>query len=120
MTAANGTPTLHELKSYDMLAISAVFLALSAITVVARIYVRGWMIRSFGWDDWLMMVTWVSTDLYMFLEYDSDFAGLVCRNNFIAHYHREVRDSSPRRCRSRHRELHLDSMLLDILQILHF
>ncbi|KAI4736781.1 hypothetical protein E4T50_12731 [Aureobasidium sp. EXF-12298] len=58
MTAANGTPTLHELKSYDMLAISAVFLALSAITVIARIYVRGWMIRSFGWDDWLMMVTW--------------------------------------------------------------
>ncbi|KEQ69501.1 hypothetical protein M436DRAFT_22488, partial [Aureobasidium namibiae CBS 147.97] len=41
-----------------MLATSCVFLALSVITVVARIYVRGWMIRSFGWDDWLMMVTW--------------------------------------------------------------
>lgn len=59
MSFDKGVPTLHELKSYDMLATSCVFLALSAITVVARIYVRGWMIRSFGWDDWLMMVTWV-------------------------------------------------------------
>lgn len=61
MAAATGVPTLHELKSYDMLAVSAVFLALSSVTVFARIYVRGWMIRAFGWDDWLMMVTWVST-----------------------------------------------------------
>lgn len=60
MATFKRTPTLHELKSYDMLATSAVFLALSAITVVARVYVRSWMIRSFGWDDWLMMVTWVS------------------------------------------------------------
>ncbi|KAH0363448.1 hypothetical protein KCU65_g7397, partial [Aureobasidium melanogenum] len=59
MAGATAIPTLHELKSYDMLAISAVFLALSTITVFARIYVRGWMIRAFGWDDWLMMVAWV-------------------------------------------------------------
>lgn len=65
MSSDKAVPTLHELKSYDMLATSCVFLALSAITVVARIYVRGWMIRSFGWDDWLMMVTWVSTHLYL-------------------------------------------------------
>ncbi|THY30216.1 hypothetical protein D6D01_03313 [Aureobasidium pullulans] len=58
MADPSAVPTLSELKSYDMLAISAVFLALSAITVILRVYVRGWMIRSFGWDDWLMMVTW--------------------------------------------------------------
>ncbi|CAD0082697.1 unnamed protein product, partial [Aureobasidium vineae] len=58
MADVRGQPTLHELKSYDMLVTSAVFLGLSAMTVIARIYVRGWMIRSFGWDDWLMMVTW--------------------------------------------------------------
>ncbi|THZ87259.1 hypothetical protein D6C84_01855 [Aureobasidium pullulans] len=58
MADPSAVPTLSELKSYDMLAISAVFLALSAVTVVLRVYVRGWMIRSFGWDDWLMMVTW--------------------------------------------------------------
>lgn len=66
MATDKGTPTLYELKSYDMLATSAVFLALSAITVVARVYVRSWMIRSFGWDDWLMMVTWVSIFMYVF------------------------------------------------------
>jgi hypothetical protein len=60
MSFAKGTPSLDELKSYDMLATSCVFLALSAITVIARIYVRGWMIRSFGLDDWLMIVTFVS------------------------------------------------------------
>lgn len=63
MADSSAVPTLSELKSYDMLAISAVFLALSAVTVILRVYVRGWMIRSFGWDDWLMMVTWVSADL---------------------------------------------------------
>ncbi|KAI4849356.1 hypothetical protein E4T44_03400 [Aureobasidium sp. EXF-8845] len=57
MSFAKGTPSLDELKSYDMLATSCVFLALSAITVIARIYVRGFMIRSFGWDDWLIIVT---------------------------------------------------------------
>lgn len=66
MATGKGTPTLHELKSYDMLATSAIFLALSAVTVVARVYVRSWMIRSFGWDDWLMMVTWVSIFMYIF------------------------------------------------------
>ena len=63
MSNPTHTPSLHDLKSYEMLATSCVFLALSAITVVARIYVRGWMIRSFGADDWLMMVTWVSIRL---------------------------------------------------------
>lgn len=80
MSDAMAIPSVHDLKSYDMLITSSVFLALSAITVVGRIYVRGWMIRfvtfsrsfriniyanllsqsSFGWDDWLMMATWVS------------------------------------------------------------
>jgi hypothetical protein len=60
MSFAKGTPSLDELKSYSMLATSCVFLALSAITVIARVYVRGKMIRSFGWDDWLMIVTFVS------------------------------------------------------------
>ncbi|KAI4734645.1 hypothetical protein E4T50_14833 [Aureobasidium sp. EXF-12298] len=59
MSDTMAIPSVHDLKSYDMLITSSVFLALSAITVVGRIYVRGWMIRSFGWDDWLMMATWV-------------------------------------------------------------
>ena len=56
---ASGQPSVKELQSYTMLSISAVFMSISAITIILRIYVRGFMIRSFGWDDWLMLVTWV-------------------------------------------------------------
>jgi hypothetical protein len=66
MSGINGTPSLDDLKSYQMLTTSCVFLALSTITVIARIYVRAYMIRSFGWDDWLMLVTFVSPCLRTF------------------------------------------------------
>lgn len=45
MSDTMAIPSIHDLKSYDMLITSSLFLALSAITVVGRIYVRGWMIR---------------------------------------------------------------------------
>ena len=57
---ASVTASLTELKSYTMLSISAVFMTISAVALILRVYVRGAMIRSFGWDDWLMLVTWVS------------------------------------------------------------
>lgn len=50
-------------------------------------------------------------------ERDTDLIGLVCDNNFVAHDHCEGRDSSPRRCRSRHREWHLDSMLAHTITV---
>jgi hypothetical protein len=68
MSGINGIPSLHDLKSYQMLNTSCVFLALTTVTVIARIYVRAGMIRSFGWDDWLMLVTYVSPFLCMLLQ----------------------------------------------------
>ena len=51
--------SVSELKAIPMLAVAVVCLSLSWIVVSLRIYVRGFMIRSFGWDDWLMLITQV-------------------------------------------------------------
>ncbi|KAL1305799.1 hypothetical protein AAFC00_003962 [Neodothiora populina] len=51
------TPTIEQLKSVPMAISASVFLIASWIVVALRIYVRAYMIRSFGWDDWLMVVT---------------------------------------------------------------
>lgn len=39
---------------------ASIFLVVSWIVFVLRVYVRIWMIRSFGRDDWFMLVTQVS------------------------------------------------------------
>ncbi|KAL5046597.1 hypothetical protein BDW71DRAFT_214616 [Aspergillus fruticulosus] len=36
--------------------VAAVFLCIAAIAVTLRCYVRGWLIKGFGWDDWGMVV----------------------------------------------------------------
>lgn len=43
-----------------MIAISVAFLAISWTSVTLRVFVRAFMIRAFGWDDWVMLVTLVS------------------------------------------------------------
>lgn len=39
--------------------VAAVFLPIATITVLLRIYVRGWIVKSFGWDDGAMVVALV-------------------------------------------------------------
>ncbi|KGO65691.1 hypothetical protein PITC_008070 [Penicillium italicum] len=36
--------------------IAAVFLPIATITVMLRIYVRGWIVKAFGWDDGAMVI----------------------------------------------------------------
>ncbi|KAL4997378.1 hypothetical protein BDV10DRAFT_169538 [Aspergillus recurvatus] len=36
--------------------VAAVFLCIATIAVALRCYVRGWLIKGFGWDDWAMVV----------------------------------------------------------------
>ncbi|KAJ5322119.1 hypothetical protein MYU51_002933 [Penicillium brevicompactum] len=36
--------------------VAAVFLPIATITVMLRIYVRGWIVKAFGWDDGAMVV----------------------------------------------------------------
>ena len=43
-------------RNNAMIGVASACLALSWIVVSLRVYVRGIMIRSFGWDDWLILV----------------------------------------------------------------
>lgn len=52
-------PSITELESVPMLVVALTFLSISWLAVSLRIYVRGYMIRAFGWDDWLMIATQV-------------------------------------------------------------
>ncbi|KAJ5972513.1 uncharacterized protein N7479_002431 [Penicillium vulpinum] len=36
--------------------VAAVFLPIATITVMLRIYVRGWVVKAFGWDDGTMVI----------------------------------------------------------------
>lgn len=51
--------SITEMKSVPMLVVAIIFLSVSWLIVSLRIFVRGHMIRSFGWDDWLMIVAQV-------------------------------------------------------------
>lgn len=39
--------------------VAAVFLPIATISVLLRIYVRGWIVKAFGWDDGAMVVALV-------------------------------------------------------------
>ncbi|KAL2259519.1 hypothetical protein VTK26DRAFT_6787 [Humicola hyalothermophila] len=42
--------------------VAAALTGLSLITVCLRTYVRAILIKAFGIDDWVILVTWVSSD----------------------------------------------------------
>lgn len=49
-----------EDRSHEVLAVAVLFLTLTWITVLLRVYVRAGMLKSWGLDDWMMLVTQVS------------------------------------------------------------
>lgn len=53
-------PTLAQLHSIPELVVAAAFLVMSWLAVLLRVYVRVVMIRSFGGDDWLCLISQVS------------------------------------------------------------
>ncbi|PTB39269.1 uncharacterized protein TrAFT101_007944 [Trichoderma asperellum] len=52
-------------RSGQMLVLNIIFMTLTTITVALRVYCRGWVVRSFGVDDHLMVVTWISFTAYL-------------------------------------------------------
>ena len=48
-----------ESRSHEVLTIGMLFLVLSWVTMGLRVYVRAGMLKSFGMDDWAMLVTLV-------------------------------------------------------------
>ena len=50
-----------EDRGPQLAAVAIAFIVTTWIFVGVRVYIRGWMIKSVGVDDWLMIVTLVST-----------------------------------------------------------
>jgi len=46
-------------RSGEIIAVNILFMVLTTVIVALRGYCRGWIIRSFGLDDYIMLVTWV-------------------------------------------------------------
>lgn len=47
--------------------VAAVFLPIACIAVMLRCYVRGWVVKGFGWDDGSMvlaMVIWLFSPIF--------------------------------------------------------
>ena len=55
----NPDASYHTPSSYHsdaLIAIAAAFLALTVTFTSLRFFVRGFMIRALGWDDWLILI----------------------------------------------------------------
>lgn len=55
----NSNASYHPPSSYHheaLVAIAAAFLAVTITFTSLRFFVRGYMIRSLGWDDWLILL----------------------------------------------------------------
>ncbi|KAJ5506109.1 hypothetical protein N7453_005066 [Penicillium expansum] len=48
--------TDEHLRKTAVQTVAAVFLPIATITVMLRIYVRGWIVKAFGWDDGMMVI----------------------------------------------------------------
>ncbi|KAI5863631.1 hypothetical protein GGS23DRAFT_620414 [Durotheca rogersii] len=58
--APDGTPT----NGPRIVAVTITFTGFTLAIVCLRAYVRGWMVKAFGHDDWMIMVSWVGTCVY--------------------------------------------------------
>ncbi|KAB8226011.1 hypothetical protein BDV33DRAFT_162792 [Aspergillus novoparasiticus] len=43
-------------RSVEVRAVAAAFMSVAVVTVILRCYVRGWLVKAFGWDDGAMVV----------------------------------------------------------------
>jgi hypothetical protein len=53
--------TVESYKLQLMKALGGTLLAISCIVVALRVWTRTRIVRVFGWDDWFMLLTLVST-----------------------------------------------------------
>lgn len=51
-----------ESRGPQMEAVACIFLAITWFFVILRVWVRGFMIKSWGWDDTTMIVTLVRSE----------------------------------------------------------
>ncbi|KAF5651171.1 integral membrane protein PTH11 [Fusarium sp. NRRL 25303] len=55
--APSGSPT----DGPQITSIAVVFTAVALLTVLLRVYVRGFMLKSVGADDWIIIATWIAS-----------------------------------------------------------
>lgn len=55
---------VHKAKM-SLIAAMTVFLVMDTVIIAARVYVRAFMIRAFGWDDATLCLSYVRTILYL-------------------------------------------------------
>ena len=49
-------------RSIAVKTVAAVFMSVACVTVMMRCYVRGWVVKGFGWDDGTMVFAMVCWD----------------------------------------------------------
>lgn len=55
---------VHQAKS-GLIAAMTVFLVVDAVIITARVYVRTFMIRAFGWDDATLCLSFVCAIIHL-------------------------------------------------------
>lgn len=63
----NPEVAIFGLQPITFIAVASVFMILSAIAVSLRIWVRGIMLRAFGWDDGFLLLALVRRLLFTIL-----------------------------------------------------
>jgi hypothetical protein len=48
-------------RSLEVRAVAAAFFSAASIAVILRCYVRGWVVKAFGWDDAVMVLAHVGS-----------------------------------------------------------
>lgn len=51
--------TDEDSRALAVKSVAAVFLSVACVSVMLRCYVRGWVVKAFGWDDGSMVVATV-------------------------------------------------------------
>jgi hypothetical protein len=44
--------------------VAALFMSIACVAVMLRCYVRGWVVKAFGWDDGAMVMAMVTCSLW--------------------------------------------------------
>lgn len=46
-----------------IIVVAALFVSIACVAVILRCYVRGWVVKAFGWDDGAMVMAMVASPL---------------------------------------------------------
>lgn len=59
-----GSMTDEDQRALTLKTVAAVFMSVACVSVFLRCYVRGWVVKAFGWDDGSMVLAMVIIFLF--------------------------------------------------------